>query len=106
MIDKNIEKQFAKGKKRELKKGGRAVIYQRVSYIEQEDGFSPETQIERCQEWAKARNYQVIKIFQGKCEVIAKAEPHLSHIEIVPFIGESRTYSHILCKEIADIWRR
>ena len=68
MIDKNIEKKFAKGKKRELKQGGRAVIYQRVSTKEQEDGFSPETQIQRCKEWAETHNYYVVKIFEGEYE--------------------------------------
>ena len=45
-------KPFTKGKKKIIKKGGRAVIYQRVSSKEQEDGFSPETQLDRCYEWA------------------------------------------------------
>ena len=90
MIDKNIEKQFAKGKKRELKKGGRAVIYQRVSYIEQEDGFSPETQIERCQEWAKARNYQVIKIFQGKHESAKSDTKRKRFNEMLKFVKDKK----------------
>lgn len=61
-------RQFAKGAKRQLKKGGRAVIYQRVSSKEQEDGFSPETQLERCREWAARNGYEVVKCFDGEHE--------------------------------------
>lgn len=61
-------RQFAKGEKRQLKHGGRAVIYQRVSSKEQEDGFSPETQLERCYEWAERHNYEVVKSFEGEHE--------------------------------------
>ena len=61
-------KPFSKGKKKTIKKGGRAVIYQRVSSKEQEDGFSPETQLERCYEWAAKNNYEVVKCFEGEHE--------------------------------------
>ncbi len=61
-------RQFAKGTKRQLKQGGRAVIYQRVSSKEQEDGFSPETQLERCREWAARNGYEVVKCFDGEHE--------------------------------------
>ena len=61
-------KSFGKGKKKTLKVGGRAVIYQRVSSKEQEDGFSPETQLERCYEWASNHSYEVVKCFQGEHE--------------------------------------
>ncbi len=66
--NKDFLKQFAKGAKRQLKTGGRAVIYQRVSSKEQEDGFSPETQLERCYEWASRHNYEVVKSFEGEHE--------------------------------------
>ena len=61
-------KQFAKGKKVVLKQGGRAVIYQRVSSKEQEDGFSPETQKECCYKWAERHCYEVVKCFEGEHE--------------------------------------
>ena len=61
-------KSFGKGKKKTLKVGGRAVIYQRVSSKEQEDGFSPETQLERCYEWASQHQYEVVKCFDGEHE--------------------------------------
>ena len=67
-IDNEISKRFGKGKKQTFKKGGRAVIYQRVSSKEQEDGFSPETQVERCYEWAEKHNYEVVKCFEGEHE--------------------------------------
>lgn len=59
---------FAKGKKAELKKGGRAVIYQRVSSKEQEFGYSPETQIDVCNKWAERHHYDVVKTFEGEHE--------------------------------------
>ena len=61
-------KQFGKGAKKVIKKGGRAVIYQRVSSKEQEDGFSPEVQLERCYEWASQHQYEVVKCFDGEHE--------------------------------------
>ena len=67
-IDMDLIKGFGKGKKTTLKKGGRAVIYQRVSSKEQEDGFSPETQIECCYAWAERHNYEVVKCFEGEHE--------------------------------------
>ena len=64
----NALSQFAKGQKRELKMGGRAVIYQRVSSKEQEEGFSPEMQLECCYAWAARHNYEVVKPFDGEHE--------------------------------------
>ena len=64
----NILNRFAKGHKHVLKMGGRAVIYQRVSSKEQEAGFSPETQLEICNEWAKKNHYEVVKTFGGESE--------------------------------------
>ena len=61
-------KSFAKGAKQELKQGGRAVIYQRVSSKEQEYGFSPETQLEVCYKWAESHKYEVVKCFEGEYE--------------------------------------
>lgn len=61
-------KQFGKGKKTELKQGGRAVIYQRVSSREQELGFSPETQMKICRQWAEQHKYTVVKSFEGESE--------------------------------------
>ena len=66
--NQEILKLFAKGAKRQLKKGGRAVIYQRVSSKEQEEGFSPETQLERCYEWAERHGYEVVEKFAGEHE--------------------------------------
>ena len=61
-------KKFAKGAKRQLKQGGRAVIYQRVSSKDQEGSYSPETQLEHCYEWAARHNYEVVKSFEGEHE--------------------------------------
>ena len=64
----NQLKPFVKGKKTELKKGGRAVIYQRVSSKEQEFGFSPEVQMDVCRKWADSHGYKVEKTFEGEHE--------------------------------------
>ena len=66
--NQEVLQKYAKGSKRQLKVGGRAVIYQRVSSKEQEDGFSPETQLERCYEWAERHGYEVVKSFAGEHE--------------------------------------
>ena len=68
ILDKNVIKSFGKGSKKELKQGGRAVIYQRVSSKVQEDGFSPETQKECCYNWAEKHNFIVVKCFEGEHE--------------------------------------
>ena len=59
---------FAKGKKKELKRGGRAVIYQRVSSKEQEFGYSPEMQTDICYKWAERNGYEIVKCFEGEHE--------------------------------------
>lgn len=64
----NMLKPFVKGKKTTLKNGGRAVIYQRVSSKEQEGGFSPETQLDKCYEWAAHKQFEVVKAFVGSFE--------------------------------------
>ena len=60
--------QFGKGQKTVLKKGGQAVIYQRVSSKEQEFGFSPEVQMDVCRRWADGHGYEVVKTFEGEHE--------------------------------------
>ena len=67
-LDSKILKSFGKGEKKILKKGGRAVIYCRVSSKEQESGFSPEMQVKVCRQWAEINNYQVVKCFEGEHE--------------------------------------
>ena len=47
-VSNDLRKKFGKGKKKTIKKGGRAAVYQRVSSKDQESGFSPEAQIEVC----------------------------------------------------------
>lgn len=66
-IDEQL-KTFAKGEKRTLKQGGRAVIYQRVSSKEQEFGYSPQVQVEMCRKWADSHGYEVVKSFEGEYE--------------------------------------
>ena len=68
MIDKDVLQKFGKGEKKVIKQGGRAVIYQRVSSKPQENGFSPETQLEQCREWAKRNNYEIVDEFAGSYE--------------------------------------
>ena len=89
-IDMDLIKGFGKGKKTTLKNGGRAVIYQRVSSKRQEDGFSPETQVECCYEWAKRHNYEVVKCFEGEHES-AKTDINRKRFnEMLKFVRDKR----------------
>ena len=89
-IDVDLIKGFGKGKKTTLKNGGRAVIYQRVSSKRQEDGFSPETQVECCYEWAKRHNYEVVKCFEGEHES-AKTDINRKRFnEMLKFVRDKR----------------
>lgn len=63
-----LQKRFGKGSSAPLKKGGRAVIYVRVSSKEQELGYSPEVQKECCSKWAEQHNFQVVRCFEGEHE--------------------------------------
>ena len=66
----NLEllKGFAKGKENIAKKGGRAVIYSRVSSKEQVEGFSLEMQMEKCEAYAERKGYVVVERFGGTYE--------------------------------------
>ncbi len=66
--DLEILKQFAKGKEKIAKKGGRAVIYSRVSSKEQVEGFSLEVQMQKCEEYAQQNGYVVVERFGGTYE--------------------------------------
>ena len=86
----NVLNQFAKGHKHELKMGGRAVIYQRVSSKEQELGFSPETQLEICNEWAARHKYEVVKTFDGESES-AKTDANRKRFnEVLRFVKDRK----------------
>ena len=88
-MDERLQK-FAKGEKKELKRGGRAVIYQRVSSKEQESGFSPEVQLEICHKWAKKNNFQVVKCFSGEHES-AKTDANRKRFnEMLKFVKDER----------------
>ena len=66
--ERDLLKSFAKGEKHERKRGGRAVIYQRVSSKEQEFGFSPETQLDTCYGYAERKGFEVVRCFAGEYE--------------------------------------
>ena len=86
----NQLKPFTKGKTTTLKKGGKAVIYQRVSSKEQEGGFSPETQLEKCYDWAACHNYEVVKPFVGEFES-AKSDTNRKRFnEMLKFVMDRR----------------
>ena len=89
-ISNDVLKGFGKGHKKTLKKGGRAVIYQRVSSKEQELGFSPETQKQCCYEWAKRNQYEVVKCFEGAHES-AKSDINRKRFnEMLKFVKDKR----------------
>ena len=85
-----LTKKFAKGKKVEYKKGGRAVIYIRVSTKEQEDGFSPETQKEHCYGWAKNHDYEVVKCFEGDYESAKSDTKRKRFNEMLRFVKDKK----------------
>ena len=64
----DLLKSFAKGKENIAKKGGRAVIYSRVSSKEQLEGFSLDVQKEKCEEYAQRKGYVVVERFGGTYE--------------------------------------
>ena len=86
----NILNHFAKGHKHELKMGGRAVIYQRVSSKEQESGFSPETQLEICNEWAARHHYEVVKTFAGESESAKTDTKRKRFNEVLKFVLDKK----------------
>jgi site-specific DNA recombinase len=59
---------FAKGQSEALKRTGNCVIYTRVSSKEQEDGYSLETQLKACEEYARKNNYVIRGQFGGTYE--------------------------------------
>lgn len=81
---------FAKGKKTELTRGGRAVIYQRVSSKEQEFGFSPETQLKCCNDWAERNGYEVVKIFEGEHESAKSDVDRKRFNEMLKFVKDKK----------------
>lgn len=85
-----LTKKFGKGKKVEYKKGGRAVIYIRVSTKKQEDGFSPETQREHCCEWAKNHDYEVVKCFGGNYESAKSDTKRKRFNEMLRYVKEKK----------------
>lgn len=88
----NVLNQFAKGHKHVWKVGGRAVIYQRVSSKEQEDGFSPETQLERCYEWAERHGYEVVQCFKGEHES-AKSDTNRKRFnEMLKYVKDKKNH--------------
>ncbi|MBO4417249.1 MAG: recombinase family protein [Bacteroidales bacterium] len=89
-IDSNVLGQFGKGEKATLKKGGRAVIYQRVSSKEQESGFSPETQKECCYAWAERNGFEVVKCCEGEHES-AKSDTNRKRFnEMLKFVKDKK----------------
>ena len=89
-VDRDLVKKFAKGKKQTIKFGGRAVIYQRVSSKQQEDGFSPETQVERCYEWAERHQYEVVKCFEGAHESAKSDTKRKRFNQMLNFVKDRR----------------
>lgn len=85
-----LTKKFGKGKKVEYKKGGRAVIYIRVSTKKQEDGFSPETQREHCYGWAKNHDYEVVKCFEGNYESAKSDTKRKRFNEMLRYVKEKK----------------
>ncbi len=92
MIDvkDKLQKKFGKGRKRSIKKGGRSVIYQRVSSRDQENGFSPEVQKEVCYRWAENNGYEVVKCFEGEHESAKSVANRKRFNEMLKFVKDSK----------------
>lgn len=89
-IDDNLIKKFGRGCKKILKKGGRAVIYIRVSSKDQEFGFSPETQKEVCYNWAMREGYEVVKCFEGEHESAKTDYKRKRFNQMVKFVKDKK----------------
>ena len=89
-LNNKILKYFGKGEQKVLKKGGRAVIYQRVSSKEQEGGFSPEMQVKMCRQWAERNNYQVVKCFEGEHESAKTDNNRKRFNEMLKFVKDKK----------------
>ena len=59
---------FAKGQSVASKRTGNCVIYTRVSSKEQEEGYSLETQLKACEEYARKNSYIIKGQFGGTYE--------------------------------------
>ena len=88
-IDESL-KAFAKGKKKIIKQGGRAVIYQRVSTKKQEFGYSPEVQVEMCNKWAEAHGYEVIECFKGDHESAKTDQSRKRFNQMLKFVKDKK----------------
>ena len=92
MENKELEilKRFAKGNDRIIKKGGRAVIYYRVSSKEQTEGYSLEVQKERCEEYAKRKGYIVVDSFGGTYESAKSDTERKEFSRMLKFVKSKR----------------
>ena len=90
MKNKDLLKQFAKGNVQILKQGGNAVIYNRVSSKDQLEGQSLEVQLEKCEQWAEAHHYTVLKTFGGTYESASSDEERKKFKEMLAFVKKNR----------------
>ncbi len=88
----NLEllKGFAKGKENIAKKGGRAVIYSRVSSKEQVEGFSLEMQREKCEDYAERKGYVVVEHFGGTYESAKSDKERKEFNKMLQFVKAKR----------------
>ena len=64
----------------------RAVIYARVSTVEQGNGYSLDTQVEKCQKYCDDKDYQTVKVFCDKYSGTELDRPALS--ELIQFVAD------------------
>lgn len=89
---KNINfKQFAKGKEqKEIKRGGNAIIYTRVSTKKQEEGQSLEVQTSQCTRFAKANGFNIVSIFGDESESGKSDTKRKNFKKMLAFIDKSK----------------
>lgn len=89
---KNINfKQFAKGKEqKEIKRGGNAIIYTRVSTKKQKEGQSLEVQASGCTRFAEANGFNIVSTFGDESESGKSDTERKNFKKMLDFIDKSK----------------
>ena len=80
---------FAKGQPLALQRTGNCVIYTRVSSKEQEEGYSLETQLKSCEEYARKNSYTIKGQFGGTYES-AKTDERKEFNRMLSFVKKCK----------------
>ena len=95
MKDLSIFKQFAPKKKEQLSIGTNAVIYTRVSSVDQEDNTSLSSQKRYCENYADKKGLNVIGYFGGTHES-AKTDDRKEFNKMLTFVKRTKNVSYVI----------